>query len=287
MDTTKITEIAHGGVKTLVKHSPKLLTAAGIAGFFTTVIFAVNAKPKADLLIDEAKALKADEEGVPQEERSSIKLTPFETFKAVTPAYWPTAVSFILSSAAVIGSDYISDKRQTALSAAYTIADMSLKEYQKKTIEKFGEKKAGEIEAAVTRKKLENTPVDDEVKRFASDNTSYTIFMAPMTGQIFSARIEDVKECFIRANHAINNCQEVMLNDLLYDFNTVAVNIANHGRGVSETDVGNIFYWEANGELIKYHFSAAKIPDTEIPCLEIVLDTKPRCCYESKSYTIN
>lgn len=281
MTTEKITEIAHGGVKTLVKHSPKLLTAAGIAGFFTTVIFAVNAKPKADLLIDEAKAIKADEEGIPQNERGNIKLSPFETFKAVTPAYWPTAISFVLSSAAIIGSDYISDKRQTALSAAYTIADLSLKEYQKRTVEKFGEKKAGEIESMVTRRKLEENPVSDDVKRFANENTCYTIFMAPMTGQIFSARIEEVKECFIRANNAINNGNEVMLNDLLYDFNSVAVNIANGGKGVSETSVGNIFYWEAAGELIKYHFAAAKIPDTEVPCLEIILDTKPLCCYDT------
>ena len=144
LDKEQMTAALQKGTQTLVKHSPKILTAAGIAGFFTTVIFAVKSKGKADLLVNEAlEQKKADaqekldngeELEVPVE---SIKLTPFEKVKAVTPAYWPTAAMFVLSSAAVIGSDVISDKRQVALTAAYSIADASLKEYQKKKLKKM------------------------------------------------------------------------------------------------------------------------------------------------------
>lgn len=284
----KSTEIVQAGTKELVKHSPKILTAAGIVGFFTTVIMAVKAKDKADLLIDEMKAIKADEEGIDQSKRSEIKLTPLETVKAITPAYWPTAVSFVLSSAAIIGSDYISDKRQTALSAAYAIADTSLKELQKKTIEQIGPKKAADIEQKVTASRVEKDPPNTEVVKYVEANTNYTIFRIAMTGQTFTSRIEDVEGAFVRANKLINEGQEVMLNDLLYDFYSNAVNISNVGKGVHESDVGSIFYWEACGEHIQYHFSAAEVPDTHhVVCLEIHFDTAPRCYYDPRKCDVS
>lgn len=283
MDTFK--EACADVFETAVKNAPKILTGLGIAGFFTTVILVAKAKPKADLLIDEAKALKAEELGVPQSERSDIKLGAWETIKTVTPVYWVPALTFILSTGAVVGSDIIVDKHVGALAAAYTIADASLKEIHKKTIEAVGEKKANEIRASVTEEKLRQANISDDLKRFATENTNCTVFMAPMTGQIFTCRIEDVKEAFIRANHSINAGDDVLLNDLLYDFNSNAIDVAGVGRGVHESNVGNIFYWEAYGELIEYHFSAALVPDTEIPCLEIILDTEPKCSYDLRKCT--
>lgn len=268
-----------------VDKAPKILTGFGIFGFGLTVFLVAKAKPKADLLIDEAKALKAEELGVPQSERNDIKLGVWETVKTVTPVYWVPALTFILSTGAVVGSDVIVDKHVGALAAAYTLADASLKEIHKKTIEAVGEKKANEIRAAVTEEKLRQANVSDDMKRFATENTNCTVFMAPMTGQIFSARIEDVKEAFIRANHSINAGDDVTLNDLLYDFNSNAIDVAGVGRGVHESNVGGIFYWEAYGELIDYHFSAALVPDTEIPCLEIILDTDPKCSYDLRKCT--
>lgn len=283
MDTFK--EACADVFETAVKNAPKILTGLGIAGFLTTVILVAKAKPKADLLIDEAKALKAEELGVPQSERSDIKLGAWETIKTVTPVYWVPALTFILSTGAVVGSDIIVDKHVGALAAAYTIADASLKEIHKKTIEAVGEKKANEIRASVTEEKLRQANISDDLKRFATENTNCTVFMAPMTGQIFTCRIEDVKEAFIRANHSINAGDDVLLNDLLYDFNSNAIDVAGVGRGVHESNVGNIFYWEAYGELIEYHFSAALVPDTEIPCLEIILDTEPKCSYDLRKCT--
>lgn len=268
-----------------VKKMPKILTGFGIAGFLTTVVLVAKAKPKADLLIDEAKALKAEELGVPQSERSDIKLSAWETIKTVTPVYWVPALTFILSTGAVVGSDIIVDRHVGALAAAYTLADVSLKEIHKKTIEAVGEKKANEIRAAVTEEKIRQAHISDDLKRFATENTNCTVFMAPMTGQIFASRIEDVKEAFIRANHGINAGDDILLNDLLYDFNSNAIDVAGVGRGVHEANVGNIFYWEAYGELIEYHFSAAIVPDTEIPCLEIILDTDPKCSYDLRKCT--
>lgn len=283
MDTFK--EVCADMLKEAVDKAPKILTTFGIVGFGLTVYLVAKAKPKADLLIDEAKAVKADELGVPQSERNDIKLGAWDTVKTVTPVYWVPALTFVLSTAAIVGSDVIVDKHVGALAAAYTLADASLKEIHKKTIEAIGEKKANEIRAAVTEEKVRQANISDDLKRFANENTNCTVFMAPMTGQIFTARIEDIKEAFIRANHAINAGDDITLNDLLYDFNSNAVDVAGVGRGVHESNVGGIFYWEAYGELIEYHFSAALVPDTEIPCLEIILDTDPKCAYDLRKCT--
>ena len=284
-NTEKMSEIVQSGTKVLVKHAPKLLTAAGIAGFFTTVVLTARAKPKADELIKEAKAIKAAEANENGEviNLENVKLTPFETVKAVTPAYWPVAASFVLSAVAVIGSDYISDKRQVALTAAYTIADTSLKELQKKNVDILGQKKAAEIEQKITQDKVNGNPPSTEQIRFVDSNSGYSLFMAPYTEEVFCARIDDVKDVFVRANERINSGDEVMLNDILYDLNGRAVSVSLNGRGVSEnTTVGTMFYWNEETGLINYHFSAANVPGTDYVCNKIVLDTTSKCAIDPR-----
>ena len=255
----KSAELLQAGTKELSKNSPKILTAMGIVGCFGAIVAAVKAKPKADLLIHEAKAVKAAEANENGEVLNieDIKLTPLETVKAVAPAYWPTAATFVLSAGAIIASDYISDKRQVALSAAYAIADTSLKEFRKKTEETIGQKKTEEIEQKITQDHVTKNPPSPEQINFLDLNQGYSLFMAPYT--------------------------EEMLNDLLYDLNTRAVSVALNGRGVSENKtVGTLFYWNADTGKIKYHFSATNVPGTEYVCNKIIIDTSPRCCIDPR-----
>lgn len=282
----KASGIVQSGTKVLAENSPKILTAAGIVGFFGTVILAVKAKPKADLLIHEAKAVKAAEQNENGEviDIEDIKLTPVETVKALAPAYWPTAVSFIMSAGAVIASDYISDKRQVALSAAYAIADTSLKEFQKKTEETIGQKKTAEIEQQVTQDRVNQNPPSAEQINFMDLNQGYSLFMAPYTEEVFCARIDAVHDVFVNANQSIVNREDdVLLNDILYDLNTRAVSIGLNGRGVSENKtVGTLFYWNTTTGKIQYHFSSAHVPGTEYVCNKIIIDTAPRCCIDPR-----
>lgn len=277
----KVFEVAHDFMKGAVQKSPKLLMILGLGGFATTMFVAIANSKKADLLIDEAKAVKADEEGVDQSKRANIKLAPREKFGVFVKAYWPTAVMFGMSTAAVIAGEHISEKRQVALAGAYAIADVTLKEFQKKTVETIGKQKTDEIRSKVTEEKLRKNPPKEEVIKFATEYTQYTMFMAPMTNQPFIARYEDVENAFNRINHMINSGNEVTLNDLLYELNSIAID-TGRGRGVYESNVGTVFYWEACGEIVNWHPSAAIVPDTNIPCLEIILDTKPICCYDDR-----
>lgn len=268
LDKEQMTAALQKGTQTLVKHSPKILTAAGIAGFFTTVIFAVKSKGKADLLVNEAlEQKKADaqekldngeELEVPVED---IKLTPFEKVKAVTPAYWPTAAMFVLSSAAVIGSDVISDKRQVALTAAYSIADASLKEYQKKTLEKFGPKKEDEIRGAAIGEELKKQPISVKTNEYISNHTEYSLFMAPITKQLFFAKIDDVKTVMNSFKERIYKDYEISLNEILYELSNVAISRQEGGIGVEENNViGDMFRWTCNHGDFEWKFVSTPLP---------------------------
>jgi hypothetical protein len=247
MDNTKLAEIAQGATKTLVKHSPKILTAMGIAGMFTTVLFAIGAKGKADLLIDEAKALKAEEEGKDVDKRNEeVTLTKWETVKAVTPAYWPTAAMFVLSAAAIVGSDYISDKRQVALSAAYTIADLGLKEYQKKTEETIGAKKAQEIEQKIVQDRVNRKPIDvsngvsSRLVQHVQDE-SLPLFYEPILGHYFMAKIEEVDSIINQMNRLLNMERDVTIDDLYYEISKIAVTEHDLNCGIEGSRLGWTF----------------------------------------------
>lgn len=270
LNKEQVTAALQKGTQTVIKHSPKILTAAGIAGFFTTVIFAVKSKDKADLLVNEAlEQKKADvQEKIDAGEEVETKvedvtLTPFEKVKAVVPAYWPTAAMFVLSSAAVIGSDVISDKRQVALTAAYSIADTSLKEYQKKTLEKLGSKKESEMRGEMLRDSLEKGPVlNQKAMNYVNICTEYSLFMAPITRQMFFAKIDDVRAVMMSFEARIYKDYEISLNEILYELSQVAVSASECGLSIDENEhVGDMFRWTCNNGDFEWRFVSVPMKD--------------------------
>lgn len=268
LNKERVTAALQKGTQTVIKHSPKILTAAGIAGFFTTVIFAVKSKGKADLLVNEAlEQKKADvQEKIDKGEEvdvkvEDVKLTPFEKVKAVTPAYWPTAAMFILSSAAVIGSDVISDKRQVALTAMYSIADTSLKEYQKKALEKLGPKKEDEIRGAAVGEELKRQPISIKANEYISNHSEYSLFMAPITKQLFFAKIDDVKQVMNSFKERIYKDYEISLNEILWELSTVAISRQEGGIGIEENAIiGDMFRWTCNHGDFEWKFVSTPLP---------------------------
>lgn len=268
LNKEQVTAALQKGTQTVIKHSPKILTAAGIAGFFTTVIFAVKSKGKADLLVNEAlEQKKADvQEKIDKGEEvdvkvEDVKLTPFEKVKAVTPAYWPTAAMFILSSAAVIGSDVISDKRQVALTAMYSIADTSLKEYQKKALEKLGPKKEDEIRGAAVGEELKRQSISVKTNEYISNHSEYSLFMAPITKQLFFAKIDDVKQVMNSFKERIYKDYEISLNEILWELSTVAISRQEGGIGIEENAIiGDMFRWTCNHGDFEWKFVSTPLP---------------------------
>ena len=133
----KLKAFANALVKGAKKHSPELLVGLGIAGMVSSVIFAVNATPKAMILLEDKK-----------QELGVEKLEAKEIIKTAAPVYIPTAVSFAVSTACIIGASGVNARRNAALTAAYTLSESTMRSYRDKVLETVGEEKEREIRSA-------------------------------------------------------------------------------------------------------------------------------------------
>lgn len=266
IDAKAIQKVATGAMDTVIKQSPKILTIVGIGGFFTTVVFAISAKPKADLLLDEALEVKKAETG-----DENAKLTVWETVKAVTPAFWPTALMFTLSTAAVISSDVISDKRQAALSVAYTLADQGLKEYQQKLTDTIGEKKSAEIAQAVEQDRVNSNPPPTNRPYYMHHRPDDTEFRDPYNGRYFWANIEDVYGVINRINERINYGEDIVLNDIYYELDKIS-----SCGDTGETTLGASYGWRTGSGLLEWNKIATVNPNTSNPCLVLRFTPEPK-----------
>lgn len=129
------------------KHSPEILIGLGITGAASSVIFAVKATPKAMILLDQKK-----------QELGVEKLEAKEIIKTAAPVYIPTAVSFGVSVACIIGASSMNARRNAALTAAYTMSESALRTYRDKVLETVGEDKEREIRQAVAIEQQQKTP---------------------------------------------------------------------------------------------------------------------------------
>ena len=143
MQKPNLTKICRSVKTATVKHSPEILTGVGIAGMVTTTVMAVRATPKAIQLLDEEKR-----------RQHANKLEPMDVVKTAWKCYIPAAVTGTVSVACLIGASSVNARRNAALTAAYTISESTLRDYQKKVVETIGEKKEQTVRDAVLRNVL-------------------------------------------------------------------------------------------------------------------------------------
>ena len=124
MQKPNLTKICRNVKTATVKHSPEILTGVGIAGMIMTTVMAVRATPKAIQLLDEEKR-----------RQQADKLEPMDVVKTAWKCYIPAAVTGTVSVACLIGASSVNARRNAALTAAYTISESTLRDYQKKVVE--------------------------------------------------------------------------------------------------------------------------------------------------------
>ena len=134
------------------KHSPEILVGLGIAGAASSVVFAIKATPKAIILLDGKK-----------KELGVEKLEAKEIIKTAAPVYIPTAVSFAVSAACIIGASSVNARRNAALTAAYTLSESTLRTYRDKVLETVGEDKEREIRQSVAIEQQKKAPEEKAV----------------------------------------------------------------------------------------------------------------------------
>jgi len=241
----------------MIKNAPTILTVMGSAGVVTTAIMASKATIEAynDFEYEENVRLKSKEPA----------MTRMEIVKREWRYYIPTLIMGGSTIACIIGANSISTKRQLALVSAYTLAEESLRDYERQVRETLGEKKAAAIRESIDRHKIEqNQPSEDKVIiTGAGDCLCYDTY----TGRYFKSDIEKIKR-------AENDLNKRLLNEMF-----ISLNEFYWALGLDPVQAGNDMGWNVNEEGlidVRYSSQIADYNGHEEPCLVISYIIGPR-----------
>lgn len=177
--------------KLLVRNSPAIFTAVGVAGLVSTAVLTAKATVEAVRKIDEAEA----KFGTHGEKWGRIE----ERFKLVWKSYIPAAVTGGLSIACIIASHGVHTRRNSALLSLYTLTETALREYQDKVVEVIGENKERKIRDTIAQENLDkNPPVGNQV---IIANGGDILCYDNLSGRYFTSDIETLR----RAQNDINS----------------------------------------------------------------------------------
>ena len=157
------------------KHSPEILMAAGVVGVVTSGVMACKATLKAESILEEAKQKINAIEAVKEDHADDTEYTEKDYKKAVAMTYTATGVelvklygpAIVLAGASIgclVGSNRILNKRNVALTAAYSAVSNSFKDYRDRVIDRFGKELDRELKYGLKAKEIEETIVDEDGK---------------------------------------------------------------------------------------------------------------------------
>lgn len=238
--------------KTLTRHAPDILFYTGLVEFAATVVLAVRATPKAvEMIKDDSRR---NHDGDP------YGYTKKEAIKSSWKCYIPAVITGTGSILCLVFAHSTNARRYAALSAACSLSETALKEYQSKVIETVGEKKEESIRDAINQDIIKANPVTDKnvVVTGKGDMKCYDRW----SGRYFYSDAEKMRRAALDVSKQMLDEMYVSLNDFYREL------------GLREIPIGEELGWNANRDgLVEIRFSA-QLSEDETPC--IVLDfTKP------------
>ena len=264
--------IAHNIKTTIAEHSPEILTGIGITGMVTAMVLAVKATPNALELIADATNEKANNliETEEFEDKDSfekaVALTPVEKVKSAWKCYIPATATSILSIVCLISSVSVTSRRTAALAAAYTLSESTLKEYQEKVIDTFGEKKAQTLRDAVAQDKVEKNSV--ESKQVIITGNGETLFYDVLSDRYLTSDVETIRKSINDLNIRLRDEMYISVNDYFAEI------------GLPETGIGLELGWNIDRErCIDINISSAAISSDGRPCIVIDHNNPPTYKY--------
>lgn len=246
----KLTNFFKSTRRFLGKHSPEILTGFGVTGMIGTTILAVQATPKALILIDEKK-----------KELNTDELTVKETVKAAWKPYIPAVVLGVVSVSCIIGASAVNAKRNAALATAYTISERTLLRYRDKVIDTIGEKKEKEIREKVAQDEVNNKPVSNSQVIITSKGN--TLCMDAISGRYFRSDLDKIRKIVHELNRQLTYNQYVSLAEF---YNEIGLDpIKNSSR----------LGWNLSDGIIELHFSTC-LAENDEPCVVVDYNIAPR-----------
>lgn len=221
--------------KEIKDHAPELLTGVGIAGMLITAIFVGKSTLKC------SEVLKDKE------------MSTGQKLKEVAPYYIPAIISGVGSAVCVVGSMSIQNKRNAALAAAASFAEMTLREYSNKVVEVIGEKKEQKIRDEIAKDRMEQNPPNPVILQIMDDGKMPCCDMS--TNTYFRASKAEIDNLENELNYKLRDEMYVSLHDYYY------------GLGIGNTTLGSL-EWKIENGPIKFIRSYAPT-DNGTACLYI------------------
>lgn len=164
----------------LKRNSSTILTYVGAAGVIGTTITAIQATPKAMLILEQMEEEKGDE------------LTNLEKIQVAVPVYIPTIILGASTLACIFGANVLNKRSQASVASAYALLSSSYKEYRDKVLDLYGE----EAESLV----VEKIAQDNYDKETAPEDDGGELFYDDYSKRYFRSTVEKVQ----RAEYEIN-----------------------------------------------------------------------------------
>lgn len=246
------------GLTSIVKdkvsqNGPEILIGMGLAGMLSSTVLACKTTPKVHEMIEKEKEIRHLE--------CESELTKMEIVKMSWKYYIPSALSYGLSAACILGANSINSKRNATLLTAYKIGEKALVEYKDAVVEVIGEEKEKEVRDVVSRKRINKEPINTSEIIFTGKGDSLCYDM--ISGRYFKGDVDKI-------NKAVNELNYTMLHDMY-----VSVNDFYDLVGLDYISAGNEMGWNIDDGQVDIYYSA-QITDDGQPCIVINHKNEPK-----------
>lgn len=269
MKNEKLNNLVGAAKKFTDKNSPHILTGMALAGLVSTTMMAFKAGPKAHDILE---SKRRDMEYVRKNDKEAKRTVMWETVKEMTPVVAPPIIMGGLTATCIIAADRISTKRIAVLSAAYTLTESALHDYQAKVEDMLGERKAQKIKDAIVQDKVTNNPPPSELsQQVMIAGGADVLCMDQYTGRYFRSTAQKIEHAMNKLSSDCASDMYVSLNDL-YDY------LDPSHTQIPPVPMGNDFGWNADNLVhgqLPITITATTTPDM-VPCLCINYDIWPR-----------
>lgn len=234
----KILQFWEKGKAITKEQSPAILAGLAVVGVISTAYCAWKAAPRYEEVLERHKEdMKKVKKGDKEAERAVKK----ETAKDLVIILGPMIISLGASIGMIIGSQRISARRITALSAAYTLSSDMVKDLNQQMKAEFGPKKTDQVKQKVMEKRVRESNDGDLPTRTPAMCQSGLYWCRDYyTGQMFQTSSFIIGQAIVEASTEASRESYTTLKDFYYA-------LQKHGskemENIFRSPIGDQFGW--------------------------------------------
>lgn len=247
------------------KHSPEILTGAGIVCVVASTVMACKATTKLSAILDETKEQTDQIHGYVESNGYSEKYTENDEKKDlaivytkscvnVAKLYGPSILVGVLGVTSILAGNNVLRKRNVALTAAYTAVDSSFKKYRERVVERFGEAVDRELKNNARKEEVEVVETDENGETKTVKKTAYVVNPSDISeyARFFEEYTVDDKGNRIKNTYWVSDNEynlfflkkaESFANDKLRINGYLFLNEVYEMLGIPKTKAGQVVGW--------------------------------------------